>query len=112
MSKYKKYIVTSCVKKLEPVVLVEGKGAIVKDLDGKEYLDCWSGISVINAGHCNPQVTEAVQKQVGKLVHVCNYVYHTVPVAQLAEKLAQIAPGKLQKTFFSNSGAEAVECAL
>ncbi len=110
--KYKKYIITSCVKKLEPVVLVEGKGALVKDLDGKEYIDCWSGISVVNAGHCNPKVVQAVQEQAGKLVHVCNYVYHTVPIALLAEKLAQIVPGKLQKTFFSNSGAEAVECAL
>jgi 4-aminobutyrate aminotransferase/(S)-3-amino-2-methylpropionate transaminase len=112
MNKYKKYIMTSCVKKLEPVVLVEGKGAVVKDLDGKEYLDCWSGISVVNAGHCNPKVTKAVLEQAGKLVHVCNYVYHTVPIALLAEKLAQISPGKLQKTFFSNSGAEAVECAI
>lgn len=112
MDKYKKYIMTSLVKKLEPVVLVEGKGAVVKDLDGKEYLDCWSGISVINAGHSNPKVIEAAQKQAGKLVHVCNYVYHTVPIALLAEKIAQIAPGKLQKTFFSNSGAEAVECAI
>jgi len=112
IDKYKKYIVTSCVKKLEPVVLVEGKGATVKDLDGKEYIDCWSGISVVNAGHCNPEVVRAVQEQAGKLVHVCNYVYHTVPIALLAEKLAQVSPGKLQKTFFSNSGAEAVECAL
>ncbi len=112
MNKYKKYIMTSCVKKLEPIVLVEGNGAKVKDIEGKEYIDCWSGISVVNAGHCNPHVVEAVAKQAKQLIHVCNYVYHTVPVAQLAAKLAEIIPGKLQKTFFSNSGAEAVECAV
>jgi len=112
MGKYKKYIITSCVKKLEPIVLVEGKGAVVKDLDGKEYIDCWSGISVVNAGHCNPKVVEAAKEQIGKLLHVCSYIYHTVPPALLAEKLAQIVPGRLQKTFFGNSGAEAVECAL
>jgi len=112
INKYKKYIMTSCVKKLEPIVLAEGNGAVVKDIEGKEYIDCWSGISVVNAGHCNPKVVEAATKQAKKLIHVCNYVYHTVPPAQLAAKLAQIVPGKLQKTFFGNSGAEAVECAL
>jgi len=112
ISKYKKYIMTSCVKKLEPIVLVEGRGATVRDIEGKEYIDCWSGISVVNAGHCNPHVVEAATKQAKQLIHVCNYVYHTVPTAELAAKLAEIVPGKLQKTFFGNSGAEAVECAV
>jgi 4-aminobutyrate aminotransferase len=112
VDKYKRFIMTSCVKKLEPIVLVEGKGATVKDIEGKDYIDCWSGISVVNAGHCNPHVVKAATKQAEQLVHVCNYVYHTVPPAELAAKLAQIVPGKLQKTFFGNSGAEAVECAL
>jgi 4-aminobutyrate aminotransferase len=112
MEKYKKYIMTSCVKKLEPIVLVEGKGATVKDIEGKEYIDCWSGISVVNAGHCNPNVVKAATKQAQQLVHVCSYVYHAVPPAELAAKLAQIVPGRLQKTFFGNSGAEAVECAV
>jgi len=111
MGKYKKYIMTSCVKKLEPVVIVEGIGATVKDTEGKEYIDCWSGISVVNAGHSNPKIVEAAVKQAKKLVHVCNYVYHTIPPAELAARLAKIVPGGLQKTFFSNSGAEAVECA-
>jgi 4-aminobutyrate aminotransferase len=112
VEKYKKYIMTSCVKKLEPIVLVEGRGAIVKDIEGKEYIDCWSGISVVNAGHCNPQVVKAATKQAEQLIHVCSYVYHAVPPAELAAKLAKIVPGKLQRTFFGNSGAEAVECAL
>jgi len=112
INKYKKYIMTSCVKKLEPIVLIEGKGATVKDIEGKEYIDCWSGISVVNAGHCNPHVVEAATKQAKQLIHVCNYVYHTVQAAQLAAKLTEILPPKLQKTFFSNSGAEAIECAI
>jgi 4-aminobutyrate aminotransferase len=112
INKYKKYIMTSCVKKLEPIVLVEGNGAKVKDTDGKEYIDCWSGISVVNAGHCNPQVVEAATKQAKQLIHVCSYVYHAVPPAQLAAKLAEVVPGNLQKSFFGNSGAEAVECAV
>ena len=112
INKYKKYIMTSCVKKLEPIVLVEGNGAKVKDTDGKEYIDCWSGISVVNAGHCNPQVVEAATKQAKQLIHVCSYVYHAIPPAQLAAKLAEIVPGNLQKSFFGNSGAEAVECAV
>jgi len=112
MEKYKKYIMTSCVKKLEPIVLVEGRGATVKDIEGKEYIDCWSGISVVNAGHCNPNVVKAATKQAQQLVHVCSYVYHAVPPAELAAKLAKIVPGKLQRTFFGNSGAEAVECAI
>ena len=112
MAEYKKYIMTSCVKKLEPVVLVEGNGAVVKDIEGKEYIDCWSGISVVNAGHCNPKVVEAATKQAKKLIHVCSYVYHAIPPAELAAKLAKIIPGGLQKSFFGNSGAEAVECAI
>jgi 4-aminobutyrate aminotransferase/(S)-3-amino-2-methylpropionate transaminase len=109
---YKKYVMTSCVKKLEPIVLVSGRGATVKDIEGKEYIDCWSGISVVNAGHCNPQVIDAAINQAKQLIHVCSYVYHAVPPAQLAAKLAEIMPAGLQKTFFGNSGAEAVECAM
>lgn len=113
VDKYRRNVIVSCVKRLEPIVLVEGKGAVVKDLDGKEYIDCWSGIAVSNVGHCHPKVVRAAKEQLDRMIHACNYVYHTVPPALLAEKLAEIAPGKgLQKTFFSNSGAESVECAL
>ncbi len=66
----------------------------------------------MNAGHCNPRVVEAVKKQVERLIHCCTYVYYTIPATDLAKKLAEIAPGNLQKTFFCNSGAEAVETAL
>jgi len=112
LQKYSKYIITSCVKKLEPIVVAEGKGATVKDLDGREYIDCWSGISVVNAGHCNPEVVSAAKEQLDKLLHCCIYVYHSVPAAKLAEKLSQISGKNLQKTFFGNSGAEAIEAAV
>jgi 4-aminobutyrate aminotransferase len=110
--KYEKYVVKSCVKKIEPVVLVEGKGATVKDIDGNEYLDCFSGISVVNAGHANPKIVAAIKDQADKLLHVCSYVYYSVPMAELAETLAKMNPWGLQKTFFGNSGAEAIECGL
>ena len=61
--KYSKYVISSCVKKLEPIVVAEGKGAVVRDLDGKEYIDCWSGISVVNSGHCNPEIVSAAKEQ-------------------------------------------------
>jgi 4-aminobutyrate aminotransferase len=95
---------------IEPIVVAEGRGAIIKDVEGREYLDCFAGIAVVNAGHCPPKIVEAVKSQVEKLMHCCSYVYHNPPAADLAAKLAEITG--LQKTFLGNSGAEAVECAL
>lgn len=112
MSDYKKYVMHSFVKSLQPIVVASAKGATVTDLEGNTYIDCFSGISVVNSGHCNPKVIEAVKEQVEKLVHCCTYVYYTIPATRLAKKLAEITPGNLQKTFFGNSGAEAVETAL
>ncbi len=109
---YKKHVITNCVSKLEPVVVSRASGATITDTEGKEYVDCFSGISVVNTGHSNPKVVEAAKKQLDNYTHACAYVYYSEPVAKLAEKLATIAPSGLQKTFFSNSGAEAVECGL
>jgi 4-aminobutyrate aminotransferase len=110
--KYRQYIVTSSVKQIEPIVVTEGKGALVRALDGKEYLDCFSGISVANTGHCHEKVVNAIKEQASKLLHCCTYQYYVAPPAELAERLAKVVPKGLQKTFFSNSGAEAIECAL
>jgi 4-aminobutyrate aminotransferase len=110
--KYRKHVITSFVKKIEPIVLVEGKAATLKDSNGKEYVDAFSGISVVNAGHCNPAVIEAAKQQMDRLVHACGYVYHLQPVADLAEKLAGLLGHNLNKTFFANSGSEAIECAM
>ncbi len=112
IQKYKDYVITSFIKALHPIVIEKARGAVVTDTTGKEYVDCFAGIAVVNAGHCNPQVVAAAKAQMDKLIHCCSYLYHSPPTADLAEKLAQIAPGQLKKTFFANSGAEAIEGAL
>jgi len=112
IEKYKKYVNTAMVGRVEPVVINKAKGATITDVEGKQYIDCFAGISVVNAGHCNEKVIEAAKAQMDKLVHCCSYVYYSQPTADLAEKLAEITPGRLQKTFFGNGGAEAIEGAL
>jgi 4-aminobutyrate aminotransferase len=107
--KYRKYVNTACVKAVEPVVIASAEGAKVTDESGRVYTDLFAGISVVNAGHCNPDVLAAAKAQMDRLVHACTYVYHIPPVADLAEKLAQITPGRLQKSFFGSGGAEANE---
>jgi 4-aminobutyrate aminotransferase / (S)-3-amino-2-methylpropionate transaminase / 5-aminovalerate transaminase len=109
---YRDFVMTGFVKRVEPVVADHGEGALLYDADGSEYIDCFAGISVTNAGHRNPKVLAAAMAQAEKLVHVCSYVYHVPSVGALAEKLADITPGKLQKSFFGNGGAEAIEGAL
>ncbi len=110
--KYKEYVNTSFVKAVEPIVVASASGSKITDETGKVYTDLYAGISVVNAGHNNPEVAAAAKAQIDKLVHCCSYVYHVKPVADLAEKLAEVTPGRLQKTFFANSGAEANEGAM
>jgi 4-aminobutyrate aminotransferase len=112
LDKYEKFLVTSCVKRIEPIAVGDAKGARIRDLEGNEYVDCFSGISVMNVGHGNPKVVEAAKRQLDQLVHASCLVYHIPVVAELAERLSQINPWGLRKTFFGNSGAEAVECGL
>ncbi len=109
---YRDYVMTGFVKRIEPVVADHGEGALLYDADGSEYVDCFAGISVTNAGHGNRQIIEAAQAQADKLVHACSYVYYVEKVGELAEKLAEITPGDLRKSFFCNSGAEANEGAM
>jgi len=92
----------------EPMQLVRGEMQYLYDNTGKEYLDCFSGVSVVNCGHCNPQITEAICEQVKTLQHTTT-IYLTENIVNLAEQLAQVTPGKLQKTFFCASGSEANE---
>src|ERR1700676_3520457 len=112
IQKYKDYVMTGFMKSVAPIVIEKASGVIVTDVQGREYLDCFAGISVVNAGHCNPEVIAAAKAQMDKLVHAASYIYHVKPVADLAEKLAQIAPHGLTKTFFGNGGAEAIEGAM
>ncbi len=95
----------------EPLVLSEGCGARVTDADGVEYLDLFSGILTTSVGHCHPRVVDRVRDQVGRLGHVST-LYATDVQVEAARKLADIAPGGLRRTFFTNSGTEAIETAL
>ena len=88
---------TGFVKRVEPVVADHGEGALLYDADGTEYIDCFAGISVTNAGHGNRKIIEAAKAQADKLVHACTYVYHVEAAADLAELLAQITPGRPQE---------------
>ena len=95
----------------EPLVLVEGNGSLVSDAEGREYLDFFCGILTTGIGHCHPEVTERVREQLGRLGHTST-LYLTEPLVNAARRLAGIAPGRLRKTFFTNSGTEAVETAI
>jgi 4-aminobutyrate aminotransferase / (S)-3-amino-2-methylpropionate transaminase / 5-aminovalerate transaminase len=112
IQKYKDYVMTGFLKSVAPIVIDHASGVKVWDENGREYLDCFSGISVVNAGHNNPRVVVAAKAQMDKLIHCSSYLYHVAPVADLAEKLASIAPRGLTKSFFGNGGAEAIEGAL
>src|SRR6202142_4078924 len=112
IQKYKDYVMTGFMKQVVPIVVDRASGATVTDENGREYLDCFAGISVVNSGHCNPQVIAAAKAQMDKLIHGSSYLYHVQPVADLAEKIAHITPRGLTKTFFGNGGAEAIEGAL
>jgi 4-aminobutyrate aminotransferase / (S)-3-amino-2-methylpropionate transaminase / 5-aminovalerate transaminase len=109
---YARYVLPVVAQGVEAIVVASARGRTVTDVEGKTYLDCFSGISVVNAGHNHPRILEAARAQMEQLVHCCSYVYHVPVVGQLAEKLAAITPGDLQKSFFANSGAEAIEGAM
>lgn len=93
----------------QPIVISKGKGAVVQDIYGKEYIDCVAGIAVNNIGHCHPTVVKAIQAQAEKLIHVSN-LYYTEIQAELAETLVSITG--MERVFFCNSGAESVEAAM
>src|SRR3984893_6348243 len=92
-----------------PLVLSRGKGAYVYDLEGKRYLDFIAGIGVNALGHAHPRIVKVIRQQAALLVHCSNLYYHQFQGA-LAKKLAEVSG--LQRTFFSNSGTEAMEGAL
>ena len=112
LEKHEKYLVP-CVATYykEPLILDRGTGKYVYDLDGREYLDFFGGIVTISLGHCDDEVTSKVCEQIKRLQHTST-LYPNVPIVSLAEKLAQITPGKLQKSFITNSGTEAIETSV
>ncbi|HEX4448768.1 MAG TPA: aspartate aminotransferase family protein [Polyangiaceae bacterium] len=95
----------------EPLPLESGSGTRVRDFDGKEYLDFFGGILTVGVGHGHPAVNAAVMAQVNRLGHVST-LYPTLAVADLAERLVNLAPGKMERAFFCTSGTEADETAV
>lgn len=95
----------------EPLVVVGASGVQVIDSDGREYLDLFAGILTTSLGHCHPEVTARVAEQLGRLGHTST-LYITEEQVDVARRLADLAPGALKRTFFTNSGTEAVETAL
>lgn len=94
--------------KRQPLTLVKGRGMFVWDSRGTRYVDFVGGIAVCSLGHCYPALANAVSAQAKKLMHVSN-LYYIQPQAELAALLAKIVPKPIDKFFFCNSGAEAVE---
>ncbi len=91
----------------------EAKGALIRDVDGREYIDFAGGIGVQNVGHCAQRVVEAIKVQAEKYIHTCFHVAMYEPYLELASRLNQVSPGDFPKmTMFANSGAEAVENAI
>jgi len=93
--------------------VVSAKGAIVRDVEGRDFIDFSSGIGVMNVGHSHPKVVAAIKDQAEKFTHTCFMVLPYEPVVTLAQKLCAVTPGAFPKTaLFINSGAEAVENAV
>ncbi|MBO2533803.1 MAG: 4-aminobutyrate--2-oxoglutarate transaminase, partial [Thermoactinomycetaceae bacterium] len=96
-----------------PVFVQRAEGALVTDVDGNTLIDFAGAIGTLNVGHCPPKVVKAVKDQLDRYIHPCFHVMMYEPYIQLAEKLNRITPGThAKKTFFLNSGAEAVENAV
>jgi 4-aminobutyrate aminotransferase-like enzyme len=94
-----------------PPVLVRGEGCYLFDAAGRRYLDCYSGVTVMNAGHSNPEIVEAAIAQLRQLQHTTT-IYLTEPMLELARLVAELAPAGLRRSFFCASGSEANEGAL
>ncbi|KPV62568.1 MAG: Glutamate-1-semialdehyde 2,1-aminomutase [Candidatus Bathyarchaeota archaeon BA1] len=108
---YDQYVITSFGEPFS-IVVAEAKDVFIIDMEGKRYLDFWAGVATVNAGHNNPEVQEAVKKQMEKLVHCSSQSYYTAPPLELAKKLASIAPFQSCKSTFHTSGSEATDVAL
>jgi len=106
-----KYMATST--KCSPVVGEQGKGSMIRDVDGNWYVDFTSGIGVTNTGHCHPKVVSAVINQASQLMHFAGTDFYYKVQVDLAKKLTEITPGNFaKKVFYTNSGAESVECGI
>jgi 4-aminobutyrate aminotransferase len=97
-----------------PLVMAGGQGAVVEDVDGNRFLDCAAGIAVNATGHAHPDVVRAIVDQAQRFLHMSGTDFYYEPQVRLAEEMAAIAPmaGGRVRSFFGNSGTEAVEAAL
>jgi 4-aminobutyrate aminotransferase len=99
--------------RIYPLVIEEARGATVVDVDGNRYLDFTAGIAVVATGHSHPKVVEAIQQQAARFIHMSGTDFYYPAQIKLAEALDRLTPGKGPKrTFFSNSGTEAMEAAF
>jgi 4-aminobutyrate aminotransferase-like enzyme len=94
-----------------PPQMVRGSGQYLWDSEGRQYLDFFAGVSVVNCGHCHPEIVAALCEQAKTLQHTTT-VYLTQPMLDLAERLAHLTPGRLKRSFFCSSGTEANETAV
>jgi 4-aminobutyrate aminotransferase len=95
------------------MVAKRGRGCIVEDVDGNEFLDFSAGIAVTSTGHCHPEVVAAIQKQAAELIHMSGTDFYYESMITLGERLSKVAPMKgPHKIYYGNSGAEAIEAAL
>jgi len=98
---------------ITPIFVKKAKGALIEDVEGNEYIDFGGGIGVVNVGHCNENVVAAIKSQADQYLHTCFHISMYEPYIELAKQLNEITPGDFaKKTFFVNSGAEAVENAV
>ena len=112
LQKHKQYLFPCVVNYYaQPLVVDHARAQYVFDIEGRRYLDFFGGILTISVGHCNQKVTAKVKTQIDRLQHTST-LYPNQAIVALAEKLAQITPGNLQKSFFTNSGTEANESAV
>ena len=96
-----------------PLVAKRGRGVIVEDVDGNEFLDFSAGIAVTATGHCHPEVVAAIQQQAAELIHMSGTDFYYENMVTFAERLSQVAPMKgPHRCYFGNSGAEAIEAAI
>ncbi len=95
-----------------PKVIVEGEGIRIKDSEGNSYIDAMGGLFLVNVGHGRSEIAESVANQLNSVHYANTFTYGTIPTILLAKKLAQLAPGDLNRVFLASGGSEAVDTAL
>ncbi len=110
LARFREEAVPNSAATLHGIFVAEAEGALLRDVDGNQFIDFTSGIGVLNVGHRHPRVLKAVREQLDKFTHTCFHVVAYEPYVSLAEEVSRRVPGNFEKkTFFANSGAEAIE---